>query len=369
MLVSQDRVLLFSVSWAKAEMARMGIRVRKATTDRTVSAKQIRDDGALFYKELSQTDVGCKALLFNMDEFFVHLDNSNQQWTWERVKRGEKKNIAVASNKMGFTCSVLSSADGQIHLMQLIWQGKTTAVHAVPEGQPHAKIMQQHSERSHFQCQATFAEWLSEFKIVVARIRVEHSLPTTHKAVLILDAATQHVTEEVGLACENISIVQIPKKQTHCFQPADMFIISCIKQKAKKAWGAHIEELFTTSDAGDATKQLLDGRLKVRRDRKYRYLAEAIDTTSAEVVVKSWTAAGILRAVFNEPPPESTTILYDQYCELANLEEDAEVLTNHNSLCLPSPKSMQQRPFPPNLRVRENVPDHLGATKQVVLYW
>ena len=37
------------------------------------------------------------ALLFNMDEFFVKLENGGQNWTWERVRRGEKKNVVISS--------------------------------------------------------------------------------------------------------------------------------------------------------------------------------------------------------------------------------------------------------------------------------
>ncbi|KAJ9437463.1 hypothetical protein DIPPA_25411 [Diplonema papillatum] len=60
--------------------------------------------------------------------------------------------------------------------------------------------------------------------------------------------------------------------------------------------------------------------MKVRRDRKYSYLASALDAVSKEQVVKSWGAAGLLRAVWNDVPPSTLTIYYDQYRRLAELD-------------------------------------------------
>lgn len=108
-LGKQDRVALFSTSWARDEMRRMGLNVRRGTTDRTVPASQIKKDGLEFYASLSSCGVQHKSLLFNMDEFFLKLDNGGQNWTWERVRRGEKKNVAISTEKLGFTCAILYS--------------------------------------------------------------------------------------------------------------------------------------------------------------------------------------------------------------------------------------------------------------------
>ncbi len=59
------------------------------------------------------------------------------------TREGEKGNVFISVEKLGFTCSVLSSADGKIHLFRFIWQGKTENVHAAPD-HPHPRILQQH---------------------------------------------------------------------------------------------------------------------------------------------------------------------------------------------------------------------------------
>ncbi|KAJ9444426.1 hypothetical protein DIPPA_20746 [Diplonema papillatum] len=71
--------------------------------------------------------------------------------------------------------------------------------------------------------------------------------------------------------------------------------------------------------------------MKVRRGRKYSYLASALDAVSKEQVVKSWGAAGLLRAVWNDVPPSTLTIYYDQYRRLAELDiEEAEPMGPDN---------------------------------------
>ena len=159
----------------------------------------------------------------------------------------------------------------------------------------------------------------------MSKIRSEEGLPVDEPAVLILDAATQHITTGAGLTEMGITVVDIPPKQTHCFQPADMFIISGLKQAACKAWGRHVSELFSSDSVEDATAAMLSTRMKVRRDRKYRYLSEALGRLSKEQVQKSWVAAGIIRAIWKEPATPSTAIAYDTYCEMAKLDSEIDV--------------------------------------------
>ena len=321
-VVLQERVLLFSLSWAKEQMKRCGIRRRAATTDRTVSAKQIKKDGIGFYRSLRESGCAYSALVFNMDEFFLTLGSDGTKWTWARIRQGERANIPIAPNRAGYTCSVLSAADGSLHLVQMIYKGKTNAVHAVPEGVAHPKIFQDHNPNTHFQTEKTFKVWLTKFKDIVSAVRIRDGLPAGERATLILDAATQHITRDAGLEEHGVTLVCVPKKQTHCFQPADMFIISGLKQQVQRAWSRHIQEMYAGNDATTATSMMIDTRLKIRRDRKYKYMAEAIDALTPEVVVKSWAVTGILRAMFSEVPSANANIIYDGYVTLAALEED-----------------------------------------------
>ena len=193
--------------------------------------------------------------------------------------------------------------------MQLIWRGKTDQVLASPEI-AHPKILQQRQPSSHFQNTDTFAEWITEFISVVSTVRTQHELPVDEPALLILDAAHQHGGHVDILAENNIEVATIPKKQTHCFQPADMFVIAGLKQGVKRAWASHVEQMFAEDEAADATRNLLDKRVKLRRDRLYSYLAAGIDALSPAQVQKSWIVSGVVRGIFNGPAPENVVILY-----------------------------------------------------------
>ena len=153
----------FSASWAKTQMHKHGFRVRAATTSRTVTAKQVVEEGERWFQELEELRGVDPRLVFNVDEFFVRLE-AEHRWTWERVERGAKDAVVVKDARLGFTASILSSLAGECPLLQLIWKGATSASHArVEAGDVNPKILQQHREKSHFQNADTFRTWMEVF--------------------------------------------------------------------------------------------------------------------------------------------------------------------------------------------------------------
>ena len=117
----------FSTSWAEDWMKENGIRVRHATTDRTISCEEIIRLSKGFFEELraaKENGVTCKELVYNADEFFLSLSaGGGTTWTWERIECGEKRNIVVRQDKQGITCLVLTNARGRCCLLQFIYQG------------------------------------------------------------------------------------------------------------------------------------------------------------------------------------------------------------------------------------------------------
>jgi hypothetical protein len=210
--------LKFSTSWANSWMHSHGIRVVAATTDRNIPAAEIVKGGKQFFEQLSKHEGLSPENVYNMDEFFVLLDEGgNRSWTWERVPAGERKNVVVKDSKLGFTCSVLTSANGDVVLTQLIYKGKTERVHV---GINHDDVLECHREDSHFQNAATWKEWLEAFAGVLKK-------RGNHESLLIIDAATQHSFCDTAdqLRTLNCSVVQVPPCQTHVFQPADQYVI------------------------------------------------------------------------------------------------------------------------------------------------
>ena len=171
-----------SETWAREFLKKNDFRRRAATTDRTVGWDKIFPAGKEFFKriqEFRQKHPNVHPLLcFNMDEFFFLLE-SNGKWTYTRFS-GPRTPIAIRSDKAGFTCSVCTNAVGDIVLMQIIWQGKTLAVHVTDER--HPKIMQQHRAESHFQNADTFKEWMRRIAVHCDKVREEHGPPASSRA-------------------------------------------------------------------------------------------------------------------------------------------------------------------------------------------
>lgn len=162
---------VYSKSWANSAMHRMGMRVREATTDRTVPLQLVVEEGTRWFQELTQLQGVDPSLVFNMDEWFCLLQE-NHSWTWTRVRKGEAQQVSIARDKLGCTSSVLSSMDGKLHLVQLIWAGETNSVHArVRADEEDARILQQHRKGSHFQNAETFTVWMRKFVELATPIR------------------------------------------------------------------------------------------------------------------------------------------------------------------------------------------------------
>ena len=79
---------VISCSWARRFLHDNGFTVRAATSDRTVSLPEVKKAGLFFYDELKKYSHILPELVFNMDEFFCKLDETNREWTWVRASKG-----------------------------------------------------------------------------------------------------------------------------------------------------------------------------------------------------------------------------------------------------------------------------------------
>jgi hypothetical protein len=127
-LATQGGFMTLSKSWAIHWLHDHGFRVRGATSDRTVTPEEVARVGPPFFQEIRDSGVSDPALCFNMDEFFMRSGDGTSDWTWQEVEKGKKMNVSIRKDKLGFTASVLTSADGRLHLLQVIHQGGTSQV-------------------------------------------------------------------------------------------------------------------------------------------------------------------------------------------------------------------------------------------------
>jgi hypothetical protein len=156
LLAEHGGVNKYGRSWARAVMVKHQFGVYGKTTDRTIPASHVVKEGPPYYGNIRATGVKPRNL-YNMDEFLVLLNGTNHKWTWHRSSC--RKTVPLRELKLGFTCSVTTSMDGEVHNLQMIWKGKTNRVHAaMKEEDLNAKITQHHQPNSHFQSAETFKE-------------------------------------------------------------------------------------------------------------------------------------------------------------------------------------------------------------------
>ena len=300
-LLKHGGSLKLTSEWAKKQLRKEQWAPLARTSDRTVPDEDIVAAAPSFFEQLSKTGAP-RDLVLNLDEFAVLL-GPNRKWTWQPVS--QRRSVAIRDTKEAFTCCVVTSAAGVLLELQMIWKGSTDLVHAHPDV-VHPKIKQDHQPDSHFQNAHTFARLLSRIAETVKQIRIDKELPDA-SAVLIVDAAGQHsVTSIVDDA--GITVVEVPKKQTHIFQPADQYVIAGLKAKAAKAWDDFVESLFAANSLNTAVAELTISSKPILRKRMYSFLARAVDELGTAAVVSSWAVTGISRAMWGDVPVKEPVI-------------------------------------------------------------
>jgi hypothetical protein len=317
----QELGIKFSRATTHRQLVRLGIRKRAATTNRCVSAREVKAGGVEFYRQLAATGVRHKQLVFNMDEFFVKLGSgAKTTYTEEQACA-----IGVKEIKAGFTSSILTSCDGGVHLLQMIWIGTTARCHAPIQ---HAILLQQHRDKSHFQNTTTYREWFEKFVEVVNKVRADNGFDATEPALLIVDEAPQHAEFQDLEEAHHIVRVSVPKKQTHIFQPADQFVIANIRKGLNEKASDYLRQAAARNalTPEKMAAEVQRGTAEWRR-KQAGFLLEVATGFMAPTVVKSWTMTGIPRAIFGTVP--DCPVLYDAY---AVMEDDAVIAPSEDDV-------------------------------------
>lgn len=322
--VSETLCSALSIEWARLFLKSHGFEKMKRTTTRTVAPHVVKRNGAIFWEALAkirgELGVVDLHLMYNFDEFFVQLDDDNRNWTWTR--RRSDNAVPIAESKLGFTAGICTNGAGEVLLVQLIWKGKTSAVHVALQ---HNKIVQMHREGTHFQDAGTWRVVASEICDRIAAAR-EASGCGDKTAVFFYDAAPQH-SQVDAFQRANIVQIELPKKLTHIFQPADQYIIASVKQLCEQAEQKWVSEIFAKNDLSEANKLSIVTSHPVLRRLKFEHIADSIDRINPMVIVRSWQITGLTRALGHDLPPD-VRVRYDEVSAMADndeLSDDSEV--------------------------------------------
>ena len=124
-----------------------------------------------------------------------------------------------------------------------------------------------------FQNKDTYARLCDVLIDHVVSIRAQLPQGEDGKALLVADAAPQHA--DCGKLEDNgIRVVIIPKNMTHVFQPADQYVIACLKAYTQSAWDNYVEELFAQHGNDEAVAELMVSHIPTLRKRKYALVAD-----------------------------------------------------------------------------------------------
>ena len=130
----------------------------------------------------------------------------------------------------------------------------------------------------------------------------EFKLPVNQKALLIWDAFRGQLTERVKekLAALNIKCVYVPANMTHFFQPLDLTVNRCAKQRMKKEFVTYYSSAVKQQlDSGTDNEDVeVDFCLSVLKPMHAQWLVNLYNiftsTKGAEAILKGWKKSGIL---------------------------------------------------------------------------
>lgn len=300
-------VFTASHNWVEKMMKRGGFGRYARTTTRVVPASTIVAAADSFFASIKETKAP-QCLTFNADEFFALLGKHNaHHFTYHRCN--DKRRVPMRDTKLGFTMTILTSASGELHLIQMLWEGATDRCHA--EGEDHPLVYQDHRRDSHFQNQETWERFVLKFISIVEKVRIANNLAPTVPACFIVDAATQHgIADHLvrQLVEKNIFIRRIPEEQTHVYQPADAYIISVFKTAINKAFSDYITLVVANLPADEATKTIWTGNVAQLRKVKYALVCRAVNNYTSRSILASWEVTGILRECFGLPSARPVNI-------------------------------------------------------------
>ena len=308
----EEQVVSLGLSWAKKFMLRHKLKVRATQTDRTVTVEEVLLGTKTFFGQLHKlradtTKKYADWATFNMDEFYCSLDLSGSSWKWTWHYADDPKPTAVAQTKVGFTASILSSADGKLHSLQMLWKGATTVSHADGDD---PMIYQDHRPDSHFQDQESFDRWSVDFLKRWHALCVERN-EFDVTPVIILDGAPQHMHQI--LLDAGVKVVMVPFKQTHVFQPADQWIIAALRSQVLQGWSEWVEGVFANNDVQHAVSVIITNSAPKIRAKKFELFSRALRKVSVKCVVDSWVRTGVLRELFGMKLKDGETVNSDDY--------------------------------------------------------
>ena len=216
--------------------------------------------------------------------------------------RGSKSiPIKGINEKRAITLNFVITLSNDFLPMQVIYSGKTNASQPRDFKFPQGFCITQNPQ--HWSNEMETIKVLEEIIApYMAKKCIELKLPADQKALLIWDAFKGQLTQKVKdkLVALNIECVYVPANMTHFFQPLDLTVNRCAKQRMKMEFityysSAVKQQLDSGTDLEDVE---VDFRLSVLKPMHAQWLVNLYNffTTKqgAVMIMKGWKKSEIL---------------------------------------------------------------------------
>ena len=296
---------LESSFWAKSLFHRMGfVRRRKTSSKVEIPEAARKEIEFLFHHEIVTYVEKFKipqSLILNLDQTpLKYVPVSNETMA---LKGSTSVTIEGSNDKRMITGTFAITLSGRFLPIQLIYGGKTTQ--SIPKV-AFPKEFSLSANPTHFSNTEESLKFLSE--IIIPYIDNERSrleLPKEQKALMVMDAFTGQMTEDVVKQYQNnnILIVNVPKNMTKYYQPLDLTVNGyCkrfLKQKFTHWYAAEVARQLANKVAlEDVQVKLQLTTLKpLQADWIIEFYNEMTSSKGFELIESGWTSSGIKDAI------------------------------------------------------------------------
>lgn len=328
---------LESSSWARSLFRRMGfVRRRKTSSKVEIPDAARKEIEFLFHHEIvsymEQFDIP-PSLILNLDQTpLKYAPVSNETM----AKQGSTSvTIEGSDDKRMITGTFAITLSGKFLPPQLIYGGKTTQ--SIPKVS-FPKEFSLSANPKHFSNTKESVKFLEE--IVIPYVKDERSrleLPKEQKALMIMDAFTGQMTEDVVTQyhSNNILIVNVPKNMTKYYQPLDLTVNGYCKRYLKRRFSEWYSSQVAKQLAANVALEDVKVKLQLTTLKPLQagwiidFYNEMTSTKGKEIINSGWVSSGIKDAI-NLGLQKLPSI--DPFEELDPMINDTEDVVRSNQL-------------------------------------
>ena len=290
-------------SWVQSLYRRMGYTKRASTTSRPPVPQGLYSECRRDYLQ----DIDSKIRKYGIPpELVLNSDQTPSSYvSVGKSTMARKGSTAIpikgVTDKRAITLNFVVTLANDFLPMQVIYSGKTKASQPRDFKFPSGFCVTQNPK--HWSNEIESLKLINEIiSPYVTKKREELKLPTDQKALLVWDVFRGQMTDKVKERLDelNIECVYVPANMTHFFQPLDLTVNGCAKQRMRKEFVTYYSSAVKQQlDSGKQLEDIeVDFRLSVLKPLHAKWLVELFNffssTRGKEVIARGWKKSEIV---------------------------------------------------------------------------